>query len=501
MKLKILFPIMLFGLVFLASCEKDKVQENRPPQITVLEYDAQENSSPVDVITTIQASDADADALSFAIVTNDNDLFVISDRGELRVANGQSLDYNTATSHEIVISVSDGAETTTATITINVINTNQAPQISSQAFEVYEDASSIDIIGTLDAEDPDGDEIMFEIITNDNDLFAINSNGELFLADGASLDYETVTSHAITVEVSDGGKTEQGVITINVLNVIDDPYHLEESSFVFTMETTEANESVTLGIAEGGDYNYILDWGDGTIEEVTGYNTLPEHTYTVADVYSISINTDGIENGAFSRILWDNSPPNAAKVKSIEQWGTIEWESFTLAFRGCTDMIYNAEDAPDLKNVTSLYGMFVDASSFNGDLNNWDVSSITSTAYMFFGASSFNQDLSNWDVSKVEIMTAMFDHSFAFDQNLGGWDIRSVQTMEHMFTSSGLSKENYSKTLVGWEAQEFTPIGITLGATGLVYCGAEAIAARDILTDPNGLDWGILGDTECPPDP
>ncbi|MEX0363461.1 MAG: BspA family leucine-rich repeat surface protein, partial [Allomuricauda sp.] len=190
---------------------------------------------------------------------------------------------------------------------------------------------------------------------------------------------------------------------------------------------------------------------------------------------------------------------------------------------GCTNMVYNATDAPDLENVTSLWAMFYGCSSFNGDLSNWDVSTITSMAYMFmgatsfndgslnnwnvnsttimgymfYGASSFNQDLSNWDVSKVENMTGMFDHAFAFDQNLGGWDIRSVEKMEHMLTSSGLSPENYSATLVGWEAQEFTPIGITLGATGLVYCGAEAIAARDILTDPNGLDWAINGDSQC----
>ncbi|TMU54997.1 BspA family leucine-rich repeat surface protein [Flagellimonas algicola] len=546
MKLKTLFTIMVLGMIFLSSCEKDKVQENRPPQITVLEYDAQEDSSPVDIITIIQASDADADALSFAIVTNDNDLFVISDRGELRVANGQSLDYATATSHEIVISVFDGTETTTATITINVISVNQAPEIADQAFEVYEDFSGTDAIGALDFENPDGDDLTFEITVNDNDMFVVNNNGELFLGDGAGLDYETQTTHEITVEVSDGTAIDQGVITIEVQNVVDAPYRLEESSFIFTLETTEANEPVSLGIAEGGDYHFILDWGDGTIDEVTGDQALPQHNYAVPDTYTISINTEGLDNGAFSRILWQNNP-NATKVKSIEQWGTVQWEDFANAFRGCSNMQYNATDAPDLFNVTDLTGMFSETNSFNGNLNTWDVSKIEKMRGMFAEAISFNGDISSWDVRNVWDFGSMFykassfngnindwqlegasniswmfreatsfnsdisgwtlgeatstSHMFYnaadFDQDLGGWDISSVENMTGMLDHTNLSPENFENTLIGWAGLGAAlQSNVTLGAFNLELCldvDESLDAAVDFLV--NTKQWDINGDS------
>ena len=55
-----------------------------------------------------------------------------------------------------------------------------------------------------------------------------------------------------------------------------------------------------------------------------------------------------------------------------------------------------------------MWGMFINAHSFNQPLNNWNVSKVTNMAEMFWGASSFNQPLKKWNVSNVRTMIYMF---------------------------------------------------------------------------------------------
>ena len=48
--------------------------------------------------------------------------------------------------------------------------------------------------------------------------------------------------------------------------------------------------------------------------------------------------------------------------------------------------------------------MFWEATKFNGDVSNWDVSSVTYMGGMFYEATKFDGDVSNWDVSSVRYM-------------------------------------------------------------------------------------------------
>lgn len=65
-----------------------------------------------------------------------------------------------------------------------------------------------------------------------------------------------------------------------------------------------------------------------------------------------------------------------------------------FAFAGASNLAVLASDVPDLSLVTSLAGMFSQASSFNSDIGSWDVSNVTTMAVMFQYATSFNQDIS-----------------------------------------------------------------------------------------------------------
>ena len=102
-----------------------------------------------------------------------------------------------------------------------------------------------------------------------------------------------------------------------------------------------------------------------------------------------------------------------------------------------------------VSNVMSISGMFMRATSFNGNISKWHVSSVTSMHSMFFAAKTFNSDISKWGVSSVTSMPGMFFEATAFNSDISKWDVSSVTNMQAMlgFTSfdSELSKWDVSR--------------------------------------------------------
>jgi surface protein len=90
-----------------------------------------------------------------------------------------------------------------------------------------------------------------------------------------------------------------------------------------------------------------------------------------------------------------------------------------------------------------MYGMFRDASSFNSNISNWNVSSVTDMGYMFYVASSFNSDISRWGIISVTDMRYMFEGASSFNQNLCPWGPKLPVTFDFrshaivMFFDSG----------------------------------------------------------------
>ena len=509
--------IALFAMALLWSCGKDDgttPSGNAVPVIAAQEFNAFEAITDTEVIGTVLATDADKDALTFSIKTNDNALFEITAGGDLSLAAGKTLNFATKAQHSITVA---------------------------------EDIADTATIGTVVATDVDNDALTFTMVTNDNDLFKIGATGVLTLQTGKALDFETATQHSITVRVSDGDKTATAQITIKVTNVNEGGQGLADdpASFITTWKTTMANEEIIIGtnIYEDYVYDYAIDWGDGTVEQIT-VNEDQTHVYATAGTYTVAI------KGQFpSLLMYDEFDQyRGEKLMSLEQWGTGQWKSMEYAFYNCSNMVYNATDIPDLSQVTSMSSMFSYTDSFNGDISGWDTSNVTDMSYMFSEASSFNQDISGWDVSnvtdmngmfygatafnqpignwgastskvtdmgvmfteatafdqdisawdtsKVTSMSIMFLGAAAFDQSLGDWDISSVTDMGGMLNSSGMSAANYGATLVGWAGQPNTPSNIFFGAVGLsIDCNDNAhIEARATLIAEKG--WTI-NDTPC----
>ena len=249
--------------------------------------------------------------------------------------------------------------------------------------------------------------------------------------------------------------------------------------FVTTWRTASPNESITIPV-RGSTGAYTVDWDDGTATSVTGDAS---HAYASPGEHQVVI------SGDFTRIYL-NGGPNAEKLQSIDQWGDIQWESMNSAFGGATNMVYRANDAPNLSNVTDMSQMFANADSFNGDLSDWDVSEVRNMSCMFAGATSFNGDLSAWDVSNVQNMSCMFaalqfsyveifseDFAFAlptsFDGNVSAWDVSEVTDMSGMFAGAS----SFDGDLSAWDVS---------GATDM-----RGMFARATSFDGDISDWDV----------
>jgi hypothetical protein len=85
--------------------------------------------------------------------------------------------------------------------------------------------------------------------------------------------------------------------------------------------------------------------------------------------------------------------------------------------------------------------MFDSALVFNQDLSTWDMSNVINTHAMLRNAHSFDQPLEQWDVSNVKDMSFMFHKAYTFNQPLNSWDVSRVNDMTDMFSHMSFNQD------------------------------------------------------------
>ena len=138
------------------------------------------------------------------------------------------LDFETATSHGISVRVTDQAGLSfDRNFTIAVTNVNEAPtdEILTGG-TIAENSANGTVVGSVGGIDPDAGAVLtYALIDNAGGRFAIDANtGVITVADGTLLDFETATSHGISVRVTDqGGLSFDKNFTIAVTNMNEAP--------------------------------------------------------------------------------------------------------------------------------------------------------------------------------------------------------------------------------------------------------------------------------------
>ena len=197
-------------------------------------------------VVQISVSNADTvDTLRYA--------FVLDAQGTTGLVNGaftinaetgaitltSALDYETARTHTLGVEITDGTQTVATTVTVHVNDVNEhAPTFTEASYnatlaENLATDGSVVVASPL-AEDADAD----KYTDDDSTLsyaFVLDAQGTTGLVNGAftinaetgvitltsALDYETATTHRLTVQASDGEHMPTTQVTVDVENVIE----------------------------------------------------------------------------------------------------------------------------------------------------------------------------------------------------------------------------------------------------------------------------------------
>ena len=166
------------------------------------------------------------DALAYSLTGTDVASFTIdAGTGQIRLAQGVSLDFEGKRTYRVTVQVTDGRDQNgdddndaidaSRTVTISVTNINEAPVVSGDTSPSIAENSSA-AVATYTAADPERDTIEWSV--NDN-RFYISSRGQLYFA--TPPDYEDGnTSFSIRVTAEDpGGLTGSLDVTVSVTDV------------------------------------------------------------------------------------------------------------------------------------------------------------------------------------------------------------------------------------------------------------------------------------------
>ncbi|MGI9589878.1 MAG: cadherin repeat domain-containing protein, partial [Myxococcota bacterium] len=244
-----------------ATVTVDVRDVNEAPSVSGGPFSVAENSPDGTIVGSVVGSDPDAGGtLRYVIVGGDpGGVFTIDPvSGEIRVADGSGLDFETAPRFDLQVEVTDGGTPALAavtTVTIDVSDGNDVPIVSGGPFALVENSPDGTLVGSVTGSDADpGDSLRFAIVGGDpNGAFAIDPvTGEIRVADGSQLDYDTTPGFDLQVEVRDDGSPPQAstaIVRVDLSGVNEAPI---VSGGPFTIDENSANGTV-VGRVSGMD--------------------------------------------------------------------------------------------------------------------------------------------------------------------------------------------------------------------------------------------------------
>lgn len=239
------------------------------------------------------------DGLTYILVNDAGGRFALTSAGQLTVANGALLDYEGATTHAIVVRVSDGTATYDKTFNVAVTNVNEAPStpnVATQPITTVVEGTLLSgvVAATLSATDPDGTAPGYQIASDPSAWFTIAGN-QLKFKTSFNSDFETLsTASGVTLTDVDGDGQKEASYTVNV-RATDGS--LNSGNRAITVRIEDVNEAPVItttgfSVSEGapGAGQTLIGTVAVTDPDTQSYNENFRYSLTGGDTSRFSIN-------------------------------------------------------------------------------------------------------------------------------------------------------------------------------------------------------------------
>lgn len=171
----------------------------------------------------------------------------------------------------------------------------------------------------------------------------------------------------------------------------------------------------------------------------------------------------------------------------------------TSMFQGATSFNQNI-NSWDVSYVSLMPNMFYGASSFNNGLAagvsgnmTWKMASgLTDINGMFYNATSFNQSVSTWVTTQVSKFYNLLTGATSFNQSLSSFDVVSWSNATGMTFPASMSDANVQDTLKSWAWQAHAgTIVVNLAATHTPYSDCASYNAFLRFTGTGAITTGL----------
>jgi len=252
------------------------------------------------VVGTLSGTDPDGDELTYSITSQTVEgTFALSSSSLVLTS---SLNYEAAAEHTVQIAVNDGVNTANQSYVIKIGDVNEAPTFSlslsagTSGSPLAENTSAGTVIGTLSGTDPENQTLTFSIVSQDvAGMFEISGSDLKVLG---SLDYESNTSHSLTLRASEGVNDIDQSYTIYISDVNEAPENLQASTLTMDDGLGAGTVVLTLSATDedsGDTLTYSLVSGDGSVDnakfEISGSSLkiLEATDLQVSSSYSVRV--------------------------------------------------------------------------------------------------------------------------------------------------------------------------------------------------------------------